>query len=113
MMPEHLYRFRAVHALLDGFHELENQDIYFSPPEQLNDPLEGLMDVFWRGDVIVWTNLLRHYLLCLLQSTYLSLRDIYAAVCSVFLEHDAPKVFIEGVSSPERMIRREGSRIAT
>jgi hypothetical protein len=120
MTAEPLYRFRSIHASLDGFHELQNQEIYFSPPAQLNDPLEGLMDVFWRGDVIVWTNLLRHYLLCLVQSTYISLsgeplteddcaqlaqqtvrdlpdapiRDIYAAICASFLEQDAPKVFV-------------------
>jgi hypothetical protein len=31
---------------------------------ELNDPLEGFKDLFWKGDVIVWKNLLRHYLLC-------------------------------------------------
>jgi hypothetical protein len=59
-MPEHLFRFRTIHALLDSRHELEHQEIYFSPPEQLNDPLEGFKDIFWQGDAIVWTNLLRH-----------------------------------------------------
>ena len=44
-------------------------DIYFSPPEQLYDPVEGFKDIFWQGDGIVWTNLLRHYLLCLMQTT--------------------------------------------
>ena len=69
-MSEYLFRFRSIHALLDGHHELENQEIYFSPPEQLNDPLEGFKAIFWQGDAIVWTNLLRHYLLCLMQATY-------------------------------------------
>lgn len=133
MTPEHLYRFRSIRALLDGFHELENQEIYFSPPAQLNDPLEGLMDVFWRGDAIVWTNLLRHYLLCLMQSTCISLTgellttdlcaklarqtihdlpeapicDIYAAICNDFLQQDAPKAFVEYASSNSKSIRRE------
>jgi hypothetical protein len=51
-MPEYLFRFRSIHALVDGHHELENQEIYFTPPEQLNDPLEGFKDIFWQGDAI-------------------------------------------------------------
>jgi hypothetical protein len=58
-MPDHLYRFRSIHSILGGFHELENQEIYFCPPQQLNDPLEGFKDIFWKGDEIVWRNLLR------------------------------------------------------
>jgi hypothetical protein len=30
--------------------------------------MEGYKDVFWSGDRIVWRNLLRHYVLCLLQT---------------------------------------------
>src|ERR1700730_2478613 len=70
MIP-HLYRFRPVDALLGTREELAKQEIYFAPPEKLNDPMEGYKDVFWSGDLIVWRNLLRHYLLCLLQTTYL------------------------------------------
>lgn len=62
------YRFRSVDALLGEWKELEQQEIYFSPPEQLNDPLEGFKDLFWRGDEIVWRNLFKHYLLCLLRA---------------------------------------------
>ena len=67
-MAESIYRFRSTLALLDGFHELEKQEIYFAPPKQLNDPLEGYKDLFWKGDVIVWKNFLRHYVLCLMQA---------------------------------------------
>ena len=59
------YRFRPVDALLDRFQELERQEIYFAPPKELNDPLEGFKDLVWSGDRILWENLLRHYLLCL------------------------------------------------
>jgi len=65
-MEECIYRFRPTSALLGGFHELENQEIYFAPARQLNDPLEGYKDLFWRGDEIVWKNFLRHYILCLM-----------------------------------------------
>jgi hypothetical protein len=59
-MRSHLYRFRSVDALLRRG-ELEKLEIYFPRPDQLNDPMEGFKDVFWRGDAIVWRNLLRHY----------------------------------------------------
>ena len=60
-----LYRFRSIEALLDKYHELENQTIYFASPEELNDPMEGLRDIVWRGDRIVWTNLFKHYVYCM------------------------------------------------
>lgn len=60
-----MYRFRPINNLLDGFRELENQEIYFAPSRDLNDPMEGLLDIFWDGDSVVWENLLRHFLMCL------------------------------------------------
>lgn len=71
-MTEYYYRYRSTKALLDEFHELDNQEIYFSPTDKLNDPMEGFKDVVWSGDKIVWRNLLRHYLLCLLQTSLYS-----------------------------------------
>jgi len=50
-MRKHLYRFRS--TVLGKHQELENQDIYFSSLESLNDPMEGFMDLFWSGDEIV------------------------------------------------------------
>ena len=64
-MPEYLYRFRSAKSFLER-KELENQEIYFSSLDQLNDPLEGFKNIFWSGDKIVWKNLLKNYLLCLL-----------------------------------------------
>jgi hypothetical protein len=61
-MITHLYRFRPVERLLGG--ELAHQQIYFAKPEKLNDPMEGFRDIYWRGDAIVWSNLLRHFVLC-------------------------------------------------
>ena len=31
----------------------------------MNDPTEGVKDIFWRGDEIIWANLFKHYLVCL------------------------------------------------
>lgn len=69
---ECIYRFRPTKALLGGHHELENQEIYFASLPELNDPLEGFKDLFWRGDAIVWKNLFRHYLLCFMQVVQLT-----------------------------------------
>ena len=74
-----MYRFRKIENLLGKREELENQEIYFSDIASLNDPMEGFRECFWSGDLIVWKNLLRHYLLCLEHvylSTSLSLRII-------------------------------------
>jgi hypothetical protein len=38
-LAEYIYRFRSTSALLDHYSELEKQEIYFAPPNQLNDPL--------------------------------------------------------------------------
>ena len=64
-----VYRFRSMDALLGPRAEHEDQYIYLSSPPELNDPMEGYKDVFWRGDPVLWENLLRHYLLALLCST--------------------------------------------
>lgn len=79
-MLSSIYRFRSTSALLDRFHELENQEIYFASASELNDQLEAFKDLFWRGDVIVWTNLLRHYLLCL---THVILRALEDPQCEL------------------------------
>lgn len=60
-----MYRFRTINNLLGKNAELENQEIYFASPEELNDPMEGYRDIFWSGDVIVWRNFLKNYVRCL------------------------------------------------
>ena len=68
------YRFRCIERLVGGEHpELEQQTIYFASPEQLNDPMEGLRDIVWQGDKIVWTNLFKNYVYCL-HRTYLDVK---------------------------------------
>jgi len=133
MIP-HLYRFRPVEALLDARDELAKQEIYFAPPEKLNDPMEGYKDVFWSGDLIVWRNLLRHYLRCLLQTTYLcyvmgpkfdctdlkkivfsppenfasaSERAIYQKMCEAFRADATIQKFLETLSARPTPVRRD------
>lgn len=62
------YRFRSIDSLLGKHRELEGQTIYFASPEELNDPVEGLRDIVWDGDEIVWTNFFKHYVFCLNRS---------------------------------------------
>lgn len=57
-----IYRFRTADALLGRFMELQNQEIYFASPEELNDPMEGYREMYWKGDSIVWENFLLNYL---------------------------------------------------
>ena len=68
-----VYRFRSIEVLLDKYHELENQTIYFASPDELNDPMEGFRDIVWDGDKIVWANFFKHYVFCL-HANYLLLR---------------------------------------
>ena len=66
-----MYRIRPLKKILGDFQELERQQIYFSPFDEQNDPLEGTVDMFWQGDIIVWKNFLCHYLLCLSYESFL------------------------------------------
>ena len=61
-----MYRFRKVKYLLDEkYDELNNQEIYLASAEELNDPMEGVRDIFWQGDEVLWRNFIKHYLMCL------------------------------------------------
>ena len=72
---EYIYRFRSIDALLGERAELERLEIFFASTKQLNDPVEGYKDMFWKGDVIAWKNFLRHYVMCLLQTVLQALRN--------------------------------------
>jgi hypothetical protein len=69
-----IFKLRNTSSLLNGFHELENQELFFASPDELNDPQEGFLNLFWQGDKIVWRNLLRYYIFnltsCLLKASY-------------------------------------------
>ena len=67
---DEIFRFRTIARLLgsdcpDDPGELQSQTIYFAEPSKLNDPMEAIRDLVWRGDTIAWTNMFRHYLNCL------------------------------------------------
>jgi hypothetical protein len=66
--PNCVYRLRPMRRLLGSASELALEEFHLSSFDELNDPMEGYQDVLWRGDEILWMNLLRHYVLCLLIS---------------------------------------------
>lgn len=63
------YRFRTLDAIFK-YGELENQEIYFASPEELNDPMEGFKNIIFQGDNILWHNLIRHYIMCLVHMIF-------------------------------------------
>jgi len=132
-MIDHLYRYRPIEAVLEKFNELERQEIYFSTPGELNDPMEGFKDLFWSGDRIVWENFLKHYILCLQEMAIhvfvagsdfdnhvldkivfyvpdslpdAPIRTIYKRLSEAFLGDAAAKTFLNVVSSRSAPIRR-------
>ena len=75
--PVNVFRFRSMKYLLgEKYQELEKRTIYFASSDELNDPMEGLRDIVWCGDKIVWTNFFKHFVFCLYASYY-----VYAVVC--------------------------------
>lgn len=58
------YRFRSVQALLD-WGEIEDEYIYLSPKDDLNDPQEGYLNLVFQGDSIVWSNFFKNYIFSL------------------------------------------------
>ena len=63
-MSKKFYRIRNLESLLGKYKELENQEIFFQTPENLNDPMEGFIDYVFKGDEIIWNNFFEHYIYC-------------------------------------------------
>jgi len=53
------YRCRKINDHL--LKELENNEMFFCPPEKLNDPLDGELRVYWKGTQAQWKGLIYHY----------------------------------------------------
>lgn len=67
--PEFIYRFRSGKHMED---ELIKSTIFCAPLEKLNDPMEGLKNIYFRGDRITWKNLFRNYVRSLYNAIELS-----------------------------------------
>lgn len=61
------YKFRNLESVFEH-KELENQEIYFALPNELNDPMDCQPKIVFEGDSIVWLNLLRHFLINLIRN---------------------------------------------
>jgi hypothetical protein len=108
-MPS-FYRFRSLDALLGQRQELEKQEIYFAAPEELNDPMEGYKDLVWNGDEIAWRNLLRHYLLCFVQTFSAAAffgKDYQPSVSRGFVFSSASSLPSEGLRTIYEEVCRE------
>ena len=70
MISLKLYRYRNVQRALE---EIEKGTWYFASREELNDPIEGYVRVYWQGDKPAWTGLFRNYIcsLCIAIQRYL------------------------------------------
>ncbi|MGO8711480.1 MAG: DUF2971 domain-containing protein [Rhizomicrobium sp.] len=133
-MSRFFYRFRSVDALLGKHAELESQQIYFASPAELNDPMEGFKDLYWQGDEIVWRNLIRHYVLLLLNAVMTviflgadfdktlhgptahhteadlpsdEVRKIYADICDKLFAHEVVGELITMLASTSAKVRRD------
>ena len=107
-----LYRFRppvvkppvvkdgkVVEKQKDIIQELENQEIHLATIEENNDPMDGLQNIFWDGDRILWKNLIKHYCLCLMDSII----KLYKFGNTEFFQHKDIRVWLtpEGLENDE------------
>ena len=53
-----LYRYRTIESALA---EIEHGTFYFASREELNDPIEGYIKLYFQGDQPAWEGLLRNY----------------------------------------------------
>ena len=84
-----LYRYRKVE---NAIKEIENGTFYFASRKELNDPLEGYVRVYWKGDKAAWEGLLRNYI-C---STYHAITMYLLAADEDTLFHNTLIVDIHG-----------------
>lgn len=65
-----LYHYRPIESALL---ELGQGTLHFATKEELNDPIEGYVSVFWQGDKAAWEGLFRNYICSVNQALHLFL----------------------------------------
>ncbi|MCC8089511.1 MAG: DUF2971 domain-containing protein [Rikenellaceae bacterium] len=60
-----LYHYRSIESALT---EIENCTFHFAALDELNDPIEGYVRLFWKGDKAAWEGLFRNYVCSLSQA---------------------------------------------
>lgn len=68
-LPKTLYRLRPIKTVKE-YKELEKQEIHFSSFKELNDPMEGFLNFYWKGDEIVWKNFFKNFITSLFVLNY-------------------------------------------
>jgi hypothetical protein len=59
-----VFRFRSLKSHFNH-DEVGSGSIYFAQPSSLNDPNEGLVNFFWKGDSVIWENFVKNYVFSL------------------------------------------------
>ena len=59
MNNSYIYRYRPTKNILGTYKELERQEIYFAATAELNDPMEGSIVPFYKGDDTHWRFFMR------------------------------------------------------
>ena len=65
-----LYHYRSIECAVL---EIGNGTFRFASRDELNDPIEGYLCVYWQGDKAAWEGLFRNYVCSLMQAIQLSL----------------------------------------
>ena len=88
-----LYRYRTIQSALL---ELENGSFHFAEPEELNDPIEGYLKIFWQGDKPAWEGLLKNFICSLFYNlqTYLLMARNFGGGQKNYLQDFQNRVFI-------------------
>lgn len=60
-----LYHYRPIESAIK---EIKDGTFHFASRNELNDPLEGFVRVFWQGDEAAWEGMLRNYVCSLYQA---------------------------------------------
>lgn len=124
---EFIFRYRPTKSF-NKYNELQNQEIYFGALGELNDPMEGYKNIFWKGDKILWRNLLKRYIRCLQKFfckeekdeyslkeykylAYLSDQDFttesFNKICEIFFAIPSVEKFLTLLEQQENMVREE------
>ena len=79
-----LYRYRTIESALL---ELDSGAFYFAEPSELNDPIEGYVKIFWRGDKPAWEGLLKNFVCSLFYNlqTHLLMSERFSSAQENFL----------------------------
>ena len=87
-----LYRYRNIKSALA---EIESGTLYFASQEELNDPIEGYVKLYFQGDQPAWEGLLRNYI-C---SLFISIQRFLISSPAVDYENRSIETILKDFSS--------------